>query len=74
MFHIRSGTPSLYHFVSSESKRFSNKSATIFVLGGTMFHRLGELWCRLFHDCITRPQHQQYTCLKCLRVYSVDFD
>jgi hypothetical protein len=38
-----------------------------------LLQRLGILICRLMHDQITRPVQGHYTCLKCMRHYSVNF-
>ena len=42
-------------------------------LSSGFLERLGNLICRLMHQEITRPVQGQYTCLECMRRYTVDF-
>ena len=42
-------------------------------LTSELLERLGNLFCRLMHNQITRPVQGHYTCLKCMRHYEVNF-
>ena len=42
-------------------------------LSSSFLKRLGTVLCRLMHHQITRPVQGQYTCLECMRRYTVDF-
>jgi hypothetical protein len=34
---------------------------------------LGKLYCRLFHNAISRPVDGKYRCWKCLREFELDW-
>jgi hypothetical protein len=38
-----------------------------------IFRNLGHLYCRLFHNAISRPVEGKYRCWKCLREFDLDW-
>ena len=36
-----------------------------------LFQALGRLYCRVFHDAISRPVEGKYRCWKCLREFEL---
>ncbi len=38
-----------------------------------MSEAIGRWWCRMFHRKITMPMHGEYECLRCARVFQVDY-
>jgi len=38
-----------------------------------LFHAIGSLYCRLFHNAISRPVGGKYRCWKCLREFELEW-
>ena len=45
--------------------------ATPVVPGPGLLKALGRLYCRVFHDAISRPVEGKYRCWKCLREFEL---
>lgn len=41
--------------------------------GRTLMSMLGDLYCKVFHDAISRPVEGKYRCWKCLREFELDW-
>ena len=40
---------------------------------GSILRSMGELYCRVFHQAISRPVGGKYRCWKCLREFELDW-